>query len=248
MSRVQVATSGCWLFQVCGTKEICVGYANGTYWCLRCKISYNKQDSLTSTKDHLAQNVNSADVDTLQLSQPSQIWWSWDFEKRDWFRVTLRMSEVPRAAEAHAFFPLKPCPFEFLQGLSEMISLDLLVILPFPAHTFTKEYSTACCNELPFIPSCFGPGALLGLSLLSLLCILEVNGSVDKNRNCQRSQHQALWVAVCAVLLQTVPSEGQMETPTHPHNRISQLLNIDLAQQGLGPDLKWRQVHSLVLI
>lgn len=77
--------------------------------------------------------------------------------------MTLRMSEDPRAAEAHVFFPLKSCPFEFLQGLSEMISLHLLVVVPFPVHTFTKENSAACCNELPFIPSCFGPGSSPGI-------------------------------------------------------------------------------------
>lgn len=83
----------------------------------------------------------------------------------------------------------------------------------------------------------FGLGrCLLGANLLSLLCILEMDGTADQNRNCQRSLHQELGNAVCAMLLQTAPREREMETLTHTHNCISQLLNIDSSQQGPGPD------------
>jgi hypothetical protein len=94
------------------------------------------------------------------------------------------------------------------------------------------------------VPNHFGLGrSLLGVSLLSLLCILKLDGTADKNRNCQRSQHQALWDAMRAVLLKTVPHESEMETPAHIQKCISQLLNIDSSHQGLGPNWKWRQLH-----
>lgn len=47
--------------------------------------------------------------------------------------------------------------------------------------------------------------------------------------------YEMLYVQCCC---KQFPVRGKWRPPPHPHNRISQLLNIDLAQQGLGLDLK----------
>lgn len=55
----------------------------------------------------------------------------------------------------------------------------------FLVYVFRKENFIVCFYEFMLVFNYFGLGRFfLGVSLLFLLCILEVDGIVDKNRSC----------------------------------------------------------------
>lgn len=83
-----------------------------------------------------------------------------------------------------------------------------------------------------------GLGRSSGVSLLYLLCALEVDGAADKNRKCQRSQptfpHRKCYELLCMQWCCKQFPVRVGRRPCNEHNCISQLLNIDSSQQGLG--------------
>lgn len=118
--------------------------------------------------------------------------------KRNWYRVTVWEDGRAERGRSLCLFSLNDMPLTLGGWLSNfaLISTFGNKVVPspprlqstFPAHISSKENSIAYFYELVPVPNHFGLGrSLLGASLLSSLCILEVDGAADKNRNRQRS-------------------------------------------------------------